>query len=381
MSDSSFPRPPTPSPTPRDERREGARVVELRAEKAEAEGDAARSSERPLGEVVAFPAQQRTQRRRRAATADAATADAATADATTPGETTPGAEVREPSGRQLAEVPAPAEGEAERPRYLASELLKQDWYPRAPLSRTLRWGAVAVGGAGAAAVMALGASSTGALALAAILAACAVLGALPFAAPLRGAVLAVLALGGTALAGWMRLDDGQEPAAPLLVAGITLAASALFFRAAHRTARFARALVGVGLATTMAWLVLTGGLDALVVESFAWHDCVFPALRVLLGLVLVLSLLTFLDPTGHGGAWAAGGALLVWLALETTASLARTAWSGDGAVSLADPASLATLAFPALAALAAGGLCQLWVLVSRRTRGRRSEAPTRVTHH
>ncbi|MCZ7687155.1 MAG: hypothetical protein M5U28_53825 [Sandaracinaceae bacterium] len=359
MSDSSFPRPP--SPKPRDERREGARVVELRAGEPEAEGDAARSSERPLGEVVAFPGQQRTQKRRRPELP----------------------EPREPAQAAPAAPEEPGEAEVERPRYLASELLKQDWYPRTPLARSLRWGALAVGSVGAAALLALGASSPGALGLAGILAACAVLGALPVAAQLRGVALAALGVSGTGLAGWMRLDEGREPAAPLLVACITLTASALFYRAAHRTARFARVLVAVGLGATAGWLVLTGGIDALVVETFVWHDWLFPALRVLLGLVVVVSLLTFLDPTGHGGAWAAGGALLVWLTLEMAASLASSAWSAAGAssLSLADPAPLATLTFPLLAALAAGGLCQLWVMISRGATGKRSEAPSRVTNH
>ncbi|HEY8429091.1 MAG TPA: hypothetical protein VIL20_11980, partial [Sandaracinaceae bacterium] len=109
-------------------------------------------------------------------------------------------------------------------------------------------------------------------------------------------------------------------------------------------------------------------------------DWVFPALRFALGLVALGALLTFLDPTGHGGAWVAGAAFLVWLALKTAARIAVAAWpaEGEGALALSDPMWLATVVSPPIAALTAGGLCQLWVLASRPPDGKR-EAPTRAT--
>lgn len=369
-SDSSFPRPPAKSGKPPSEP-QGARVLPFEGEAGP--GDAASSTERTVdrrrsdgAQVVAFPGQQRTHKRRRPEAPPA-----------------PSESEREPSGAHKAQTPKaitpPAEPAPERPRFLASELLRQDWYPRAPLSRSIRWGALALGAAGAAAVIALGATSTSALTIAGLLGACALLGAVPLRPQIRGVGLALIAVAGTALAASMRVGGDVEPAAPLLVGCVTLSASALFFRAAHRTARFARALVGIGLAATAAWLVLTGGLEALVVESLAWHHWIFPSLRLLLGLLVVSSLLTFLDPTGDGGAWVAGGGFLVWLGLETIASIAVGVWADGGSgVSLGDPAWIARLVFPVLAALAAGGLCQVWVLVSRAPNGKR-EAPSRTT--
>lgn len=361
-SDSSVPRPPDrrSQTAPRETRR----AADIDGDEDDApdgpNGDAARSSERPLralrdegAQVVAFP-KTSTHRRRRV----------------------------EPSGREPS-APQPvdpiAEEPVERPKYLASELLKQDWYPRTPLAKTLRWGALGVGAAGAAGVLALGGASLGALLLAGVLAACAVAGVVPLAPTTRGVLLAVLATGGTALAGWMRMDETAS--APLLVGCITISASALFFRAAHRASGLARALVAVGLAASAGWLALTGGVEALVVESLAWQAWVGPVLRLTLGLVIVSSLLTFLDPTGHGGAWGAGLALLVWLLADAAVSVAMGLWPvRAGAVDLSEPSWLATCAYPFLAAIGAGGLCQVWVLLSRPPTNGKREAPlTRAT--
>jgi hypothetical protein len=286
---------------------------------------------------------------------------------------------RRVEGPREPDAQPPAGEEAvERPKYLASELLKRDWYPRHPLRRTLRWGAVGIGVSGAAAVLALGGASGGALLLVAVLLACATLGLVPLEPTARGVAIAGVGTVGTALAGWMRSDD---PAAPLLVGCITVTASALFFRAAHRTARLARTLVGVGLGATALWLALTGGVDSLVVSSLEWQAWVLPSLRLTLGAMVVCSLLTFLDPTGHGGGWAIGGALLGWLTLEAVGAVALGLWPlHTAATSLGEPAALATVASPFLAALASVGLCQVWVLVSRPpTTGKREAPPSRST--
>lgn len=389
-SDSSFPHPPDrrgQSAQPQAEPR-GGRVLDFRSDEvsspgtpvpagtwasADDEPDAARSTERALvvrrerevAQVVAFPRQPSTQKRKRVVLA--------------------GGDAQSSARDSTPAVGAPAEqpeaDELERPAYLASELLKQDWYPRTPLARSLRWGALGIGAIGALGALVFGGVAGGGIALASVLALCAIAGGVPIAAQVRGVAIGVLGVAGTSVAGWMRMTDGHEPAAPLLVACITLSASALFFRAAHRTSRLARTLVGIGLGATACWLLVTGGLDALVVQTLAWEDWIFPVSRLLLGLVIVAALLTFLDPTGHGGAWVAGGAFLGWLALDTaaTVALALSPLHGEAAIDLAQPAWLATLAFPFLAVLTAGGLCQVWVLASRPPPGKREAPPTRAT--
>lgn len=352
--DSSFPRPPKR----RLDEAEADPPMRVAAEADEDPQDAASSVERPLplrrrkahdevGQVVAFP-RPVSVKRRRAELPEASP------------EPAEGAEREKRESRERED-----EKTVPRPTYLASELLRQDWYPRTPLCRTLRWGALALGIAGSAGTIAFGGTAFGPLVLAAILGTCALAGAVPFTPQQRGVALAALGLAGAAFAGWVRM--AHDPAAPLLAFSVTLTASALFFRAAHRTSRLARILVGIGLATVTSWLVLTGGLEALMVETFAWQDVVGPIVRVVLGLALVCGVLTFLDPSGHGGAWVVGAALVGWFGLEVAATLATAVWPAHGTSSanIGSEAWIASFAHPFLAALAAGGLCQVWVLLSR----------------
>ena len=362
-SDSGFPRPPIRRIESRTQSDPHGSIIAS----GQADAEASTSSERPLplrrrkdegrrdevGQVVAFPRPVSAKRRR----------------AEPPAETASDSGDPQVLGEAPVEEPAPIEpisGEtpldpALRPAYLASELLREDWFPRCPLARTLRWGALGLGAAGAVGTIALGGTALGPMVLASVLACCALAGLAPLSAPQRGVALAILGVVGTALVGWERIAD--EPDLPLLAFGVTLASSALLFRAAHRTSRLARVLVAIGLASVAAWLVLTGGLDALVVESFAWQHLVGPGVRAVLGITVVAGVLTFLDPTGHGGAWIVGAALIGWLALDVSAAMAVAAWPLDGASG--EGVWVPTLAYPFLTALGAGGLCQVWVLASR----------------
>lgn len=340
MSDSSFPRPPA--------RHIDSRLADPPSEPFVAASDegseASRSSERPLrrerdavAEVVAFPRPVSQKRRR--------------AEAPTPSLVL----VSDPADHQEAAEP-------ERPAYLASELLREDWFPFAPLHRTRRWGALTVGAAGAAGTIAFGGFGLDALLLAAALACCALVALLPLRASHRGIAVTLLGGSGVAYAAWTRFV--HDPAAPLLTFGIVLAASALLFRGAHRTSRLARVLVAMGLTATAAWLALSGGLQALVVEQLVWQAAVGPAVRFLLGLALIAGALTFLDPNGRGGAWIVSPILLACLGFEVLATLAMATWPLPDGPTLDRQAWVATFATPFLAALGAGGLCQVWVLVA-----------------
>lgn len=371
-SDSGFPRPPIRRIDTRTQSDPHGTVVAS----GRADADASSSSERPLplrrkkdevGQVVAFP-RPVSAKRRRAAPPDDPRDSGSPQVSEDEVERTP----IEPPAPETRATPEPQIDRADdevpldpalRPAYLASELLREDWFPRCPLARTLRWGALVMGAAGAVGTIVLGGTAFGPLVLASVLACCALAGLLPISAPQRGAALAVLGVVGTAFVGWVRVVD--EPDVPLLAFGVTIASSALLFRAAHRTSRMARAMVAIGLVSVFAWLVLTGGLDALVVESFAWQHMVGPAVRIVLGITLVAGVLTFLDPTGHGGAWIVGGALIGWLALDVAATMAVAAWPLGGAPAGDEGVWVATLVYPFLAALGAGGLCQVWVLASR----------------
>lgn len=302
------------------------------------------------GEVVEFPRQPNTRRRPKPV----------------PVETK--APPRDVSGTQVRHEPTEtgaAKDEPTRPAFLASELLDRDWRPPHPLRHTLRWAAVVLGISGAIGAPVLGGASTESLGLAVAFALCGAAGLAPLAPHLRGISLAVI--GGLGAAWVAAFSAASSAATPLLVGCVTLTASALFFRAAHNRSKLARALVGVGLLGTAAWLALTGGIDAVVVESLDWQSWVGPGTRLLLAATAVLSLLTFLDPTGPGGSWVAGYVLLGWLALSCASELVLGTFPLRGdTIAPSQAAWVAGAALPGLVALASGGLCQVWVLASRR---------------
>lgn len=332
------------------------------------------------GEIVEFPPRPGTHRRRRPRV---------------PGSGDPAQSPlrrKDASGTRPTQVPSPAEPpvleseEVPRPAYLASELLKQDWWPRAPLCRTLRWGSIALGLFGIALALGLGGGGSHALGMAALFTACTLVGATPLSPNVRGMALAIVGIGGAAWGAWELAVESQSLDTPLLVGCVILSSSALFFRAAHRTSRLARVLAAIGLLATASWLVLTGGIDAMVIESLSWQAWIDPASRFLLGMVALLAVLSFLDPTGHGGAWVAGSALLGWLTLHSTAALVVRVFPmrapPPGIEWDAEP-WMALRTLPLFCAVAAGGLCQLWVLLSnhtRRPRTDRSSAQSRPFH-
>ena len=160
MSDGSFPhkqpQPDVPEPPPKEER-VGARVLDFPTEEVTgnsivpagtwaddaADGAPDASTDRllrpaggdaPGGEVVEFPRSASTAKRRRVQAPDV-------------------------SGTQPTQLPRKRDDEetVQRPRFLASELLRQEWWPRTPLERTNRWGAVAVGAGGWSSVVVRGA--------------------------------------------------------------------------------------------------------------------------------------------------------------------------------------------------------------------------------
>lgn len=305
-------------------------------------------------EVVEFPSPTSTQRRRRPEFARRSAE----------------ARAREQTGTQRTR-PSDEPGEEDRPRYLASELLQKEWFPRAPLRRTLRWGSVALGVLGVGTTFALGGLDGNAFGLVALFALCAVAGVVPLEAELRGAALGLIGASGAGWLGYLSSADGAGAATPLLIACVTLTVAALLFRAAHKTSKLARVLVGVGLVAVAGYLVLTGGVDAMVVESMAWQSWVVPVSRFLLIATVLLGALTFLDPTGHGGAWILGGSLLGWLALDACGSLLVATWPVRAPAAELTPERLLVMgALPIFAAVTAGGLCQLLAFVSHRLHGK-----------
>lgn len=380
MSDGSFPHkrpdaPEDPEASPPEEP-EGARVFEFPSEElptsppvpagtwADEAGDREGSVDKLLrpagvgdwkggGEVVEFPRQPATRRRLKP-----------TAEPPPP-EDVSGTQVRH-APTETGAVP----DEAARPKFLASELLERDWWPAHPLRRTLRVGAVAIGVLGAIGAPVLGGLSTDSIGLGILFALCAAAGLVPLTANQRGCALAAVGATGASWVGWRALGNAASAGTALLIGCLILTSSALFFRAAHNRSRLARALVGIGLVATCVWLGLTGGVEGLVVESWDWQAWIGPGTRFLLAATVLLTVLTFLDPSGPGGSWVAGFALLAWLAIDVGGQLLLGLFPTRGFP--LEPVSLgitAKAALPLMVAVAAGGMSQVWVMLALRVRG------------
>lgn len=250
-----------------------------------------------------------------------------------------------------------------RPPVLASEALRRDLMPRTPGRGLLRVFLLVLGTAGAGAVGPLAAAAPSALPVAGALAILALLGASPM--PYAARAASVVAIGAAALTvtAAERIAAGGGPVALVLDIGIVVLGAGLAFRAWHRASLVARLLVLVGVLVCGGWLWLTHAFTELTILDTKWQGWLPRVVPVLLTIVLMLSLLAFMDArsTGGSGAWA--GALLVWYAIHQWARLAAESWLvGAMAPALAHlpPAVVAAgIAGPLFVALVAVGLAQL----------------------
>lgn len=270
-----------------------------------------------------------------------------------PARDRPDAQVVAFPGQRERAGPAPAKEESQAgldppppPRYLASELLRDP-----PLAEPYGWTARTIGAsggiAGAAASLVLGPPD---LAMAGIFAVIAGLAVLPLPFSLRSGGFAVAASIGLAIATWKRTGGAEGESIGLAIMGTTLLAAAQLLRAIQRRSKFARVAMAVGVIGTAAWLVLDGGLDAMVVRDNSIEAWLGPLVRAALTIVLSLSLLGFLDDQGTSGTRVWPWLVLGWSALEALLTIAM----------LGSDEAVATAATPVFSAVAALGWMQLW---------------------
>lgn len=246
---------------------------------------------------------------------------------------------------------------APAPPLLASELLQRELAPAQPreaFSRALATLAALAGAAAVASVVGVEGAGGG------LLAAFVGLGTMalaPMPYGIRAAGLALIGSGGFTATLWARSADGaRDEVLPAML--VILTAAALFFRAWHRGSALARILVGLGIALGVSWLAMGAGMAELSQVEVHWQSWGPQVLKLLLAVLLLLSLLAFMDARSTGGAeaWAAG--LLLWYGADV-AIKGFVRLQSEAAPALPPTVGLAYLLAAPMAAVLAVSLAQL----------------------
>jgi hypothetical protein len=250
-----------------------------------------------------------------------------------------------------------------RPPVLASEALQRDLAPPRPARRALRVWSPILGILGAGAVWLMTHGQGMGLPLAGAFGGLALLGLPPM--PYVGRASAVVTVAATGLALMLWADAASPGGLPTIVLtfAVALLATGLFFRAWHRASTIARLIVGVGVLTGATFLWMSGDLADLTVFDTSWQSWLPRLVGLLFGILLMLSLLAFMDARSTGGAAVWAIFMICWQAVHATVDILHSAWPKY----MASPdfsrvpinSLLASISTPLLTALFALGLAQL----------------------
>jgi hypothetical protein len=250
-----------------------------------------------------------------------------------------------------------------RPPVLASEALQRDLTPAEPAPYLLRFWSPLLGLLGVAATWLLthghgiGAPLCGAFAALAVLG----LPKMPYAA--RAGAVATVAATGLAVVLWAEMGSDQGPHAVVLTLTVTLLAAGLFFRAWHRASALSRFMVALGILLGASFLWMSGVFNQMTMLDTAWQSWAPRLVGFPFGILLMLSLLSFMNARTTAGAAAWATFVLLWYALYTTLELLHAVWpkSADQPdFTLVDSQRMLALgSAPIFSALLALGLAQL----------------------
>jgi hypothetical protein len=162
-------------------------------------------------------------------------------------------------------------------------------------------------------------------------AALALLGIVPLAYAARAAAVMTVAGSGLSVVIWDRFEHGEslDPLVPLI--GCSLLATSLLFRSWHRASLLARALVALGIVLCAGWVWMTGALQRLLVLEGHWQSWLPALLVVPLVILLLLSLLAFMDSRSTGGCALWSALVLAWYALFAWLDVVLLAWPASAA--------------------------------------------------
>jgi len=267
---------------------------------------------------------------------------------------TPSFDLRTTTGSHAAVV---------RPPVLASEALQRDLTPPEPAPLLLRFWCPVLGMLGVAATWLLtGGQGVGAP-LCGAFAALAVLGIprMPYAA--RAAAVATVAATGLAVVLWTDIGNAEAGRTLVLTLTVTVLATGLFFRAWHRASGLARVIVALGILLGGGFLWMSEAFTHLTMLDTSWQSWAPRLVAFPFGILLMLSLLSFMNARTTAGANAWATFILLWYALHATMKILQAVWPKN--VDQPDFASvdpqtmLAWGSAPIFSALLALGLAQL----------------------
>jgi len=219
-----------------------------------------------------------------------------------------------------------ATSQPKRPPVLASEALLRDIAPAQPARGALRLWCPLLGVLGTVNAWTLTSGHGLGWLLASAFAALALLGLPPM--PYQGRAAAVTTVSATGLV-LLLWSDASSPTAATRVAltvSVTLLASGLLFRSWHRASRLSRLIValGVSLASLCVWL--NGDLVDLTLVDTEWQSWLPHVFGLAFCMLLLLSLLAFMDARSTGGATVWAVSILCWNALYSGISIIHDAW-------------------------------------------------------
>jgi hypothetical protein len=191
----------------------------------------------------------------------------------------------------------------------------------------------------------------------------ALLGLPPMPYPGRASAVTTVSATGLALVLWTDASRPGGMANVTLTLAVTLLATGLLYRAWHRASLLARLLVGIGVLTCAAFLWMSGDVAHLTLFDTSWQSWLPRLVGLSFGIVLMLSLLAFMDARSTGGSavWSVG--VLCWLELHSAVQILLLGWPKHEEVfdlsRIPTETLLVWTSTPLLAALLTLGLAQL----------------------
>jgi hypothetical protein len=250
-----------------------------------------------------------------------------------------------------------------RPPVLASEALLRDIAPSRPARAALRIWCPLLGVLGTMNAWFLTHGSGLGWPLAGAFFGLALLGLPPMPYPGRASAVTTVAGTGLALVLWTDATRPGGMSSAMLTFAVTLLSAGLLFRAWHRASTLSRLMVAGGVMVSALFLWMSGDLSDLTLIDTAWQSWLPRLVGLAFGILLMLSLLAFMDARSTGGSavWAAFA--LCWQALHSVVAILQAGWPKHeeafdiGRVPL--ETLLAWTSTPLLSALLAIGLAQL----------------------